>query len=1676
MSPAEGSEEKSGFLSKLKKPFKSHSRSSSNVEPESPRSTKSSSKSTTSNAHENIHELAYAEGQRRAEQEHKRRNKNAVYGNSNEVDGYGATSSKGRVISASSMGKLVTRPPKVNRQPVEKDRGGDFANEKLPTEVAAGENDHSKDLYAGTTDDVKNNAQGMTENHNPAYANDAVATQGTGVFFNPKDTQGGVYGSDYDGKHTEATRAEVARDRNLKTVPAAYQEQQEEEKKLEDVKKQAYDAGKAEGSKEKPKSSSTSKSQDKDTEPLSAEGKHEDPSEIHQQNKSAYNDGGVTAVADRVHQKQKTTGGTTGVASGGAAAAAAAASSSHHDKSPEVAANSNKDIGGTAGITKQATSGVPSSSSAPSHSTKGANKGETNVIAEAAAVGAGAGAADLGVKGTGKYSAAGSGASKHEVSSSAFGTTTPLGKSSGTGTKSANAPALNAGVPPSSKDFDYDREIQELDKKINETQKQINQLHGKAPNTTGAADDASTAALYHEPIDTPTGKNNSGYLAAGAGAAAGAAAAVAGYVGLGKKSPSNGTLETNDAYNEGVSKASYDSGAVAAKNGENYAAEPKDKNATANTNSGFSGVVGSFANNTMGLDSKETFDDYEVVNKSDATEKPSDLETNNKSTHHEGDGADKPGLLDGAAGAAAAVGAVAAGALGIDALKSSEADSESTKGTYQDSPELTKDSAYTKKADANLPADNLSKSTGNSYADSTTSSGGLINSAKMAVASVGAATAGAFGYEGYTAATSGPEYDKIVVNDAYEAGKEKAHNEKSILAEAEAAGREKANKEKKDKELKTGNQRSVQSPNLEELPDSEEESNSSGILGSVLGSAAAAVGYGGYKKSQVDDSSKDGSSKGPDYEKSPEKDISDKGKDATTENPVKGTSAKGPEYTDSQKDTVPTHDLAKQDPGQSSSSSKGYLATAGAVLGAAAGAVGYNSVKGPGNNTHDKSLLQEAEEHFDDVKEAPKHKTNKTVDDVGNDNSGAVGGVQEVPGLVPSTASEDDSKNKSSTTSAPSTTESDVAAYNKKHGHVNDKRNLIEIATDHDPKLKEVDLHKSAPGTKVGEDADSQGKSDDVQAVPLSTMQNQNEFIRTGGKKGSLNDSDGKKKTPIETDGVDSTTSGQKKKPVEGALGSSSSSSGAKPAEDVGDKDGYASSTYSADSAITKSRQQNTAPASKTSSDRGGVAAPLAGAAGGAAGYGAYEHNESSKSKTSETANSKPKDLSQADKEEFYAAGVHQGSYEAGQVHAAQEGSLQHQKKSTATAPASGATPSNSAAKQGLVVEVIGIHDRKTASKVAEKASKELAQQGYDLSSGKLVVNADTKEVYKIEEGASQAKANLSSSGAPGVVGVVGAAGAAGVAEGANQPKHTLSTGGDVAGIAGVVGAAGAAGVAAGATANKSAGVSSGQFKSATKPYNSETETKNEALSDPNLYHNEHENAKERLSRAAHDGTLGNVTDDKGGHGAAAAAGAAGIGAITAGTAYHNSHKNNTKKEEPNGTRENIPVTVHGNMNPKEAQAIAVGTVNKLKAEPEKLADIEQLNIDVSKGKVYDENGNVVDTITQNKTSKKSAPAVSSAPAANSTSAGSSTGASSKSAPYAGAATGAAGVATAMGSGATTTESTGTTNGTSTGTSKSINGADTLNGSSGNATESKLPQNDGVEDTSNVTMPGTFVW
>ena len=61
------------------------------------------------------------------------------------------------------------------------------------------------------------------------------------------------------------------------------------------------------------------------------------------------------------------------------------------------------------------------------------------------------------------------------------------------------------------------------------------------------------------------------------------------------------------------------------------------------------------------------------------------------------------------------------------------------------------------------------------------------------------------------------------------------------------------------------------------------------------------------------------------------------------------------------------------------------------------------------------------------------------------------------------------------------------------------------------------------------------------------------------------------------------------------------------------------------------------------------------------------------------------------------------------------------------------AAESRTSNKDDLVV-VIGIEDREEALNTAKKASKKLDAKGVDLTTGKLVINANTKEIYKAEE------------------------------------------------------------------------------------------------------------------------------------------------------------------------------------------------------------------------------------------------------------------------------------------------------------------------------------------------------
>lgn len=79
-------------------------------------------------------------------------------------------------IPASSSGRLVSKAPKISRNPIAKSYGGDYSNGKDPV-----------DLTQGDT---------PIENTDPQYSNFSETIEGDGSFFEPKDTQGGIYKKD----------------------------------------------------------------------------------------------------------------------------------------------------------------------------------------------------------------------------------------------------------------------------------------------------------------------------------------------------------------------------------------------------------------------------------------------------------------------------------------------------------------------------------------------------------------------------------------------------------------------------------------------------------------------------------------------------------------------------------------------------------------------------------------------------------------------------------------------------------------------------------------------------------------------------------------------------------------------------------------------------------------------------------------------------------------------------------------------------------------------------------------------------------------------------------------------------------------------------------------------------------------------------------------------------------------------------------------------------------------------------------------------------------------------------------------------------------------------------------------------------------------------------------------
>lgn len=457
-------------------------------------------------------------------------------------------SGSGRVIASNKMGKVLTSPPKVSRRPVDKAPPGDYANEKLPM------------------DDSLVNENSIYSNTHPTYGDDAATKSGTGYFYDPIDTQGGVYGAmanqnDHSNvnPHSDATRAHLDRELNLKTVPSAYQEQekqrQQEEKEMEKQKQ-----------KEKEEHDQQVRHKQEHAAEMAAVGggggdgddssetKNLGPQEIHNKNKSLYNPEGITTG-----QKEW-----------------------NDDPSPDITMDPEESQG--------------------SVSMRGAG-----AAGAGAAAGAAAGAGGAAMYGSGdKAEKTGN---KAEASGKSGKSGAKSGAKSGPESKTTGAAAGpgSAGVPPSSSQFDYDKEMNRLDKNQASTESQLNDLQGdkasdKASNTSNSSDNTAKVGVV-------------GGLAAGA---AGAAALAKSYF-TGKSEHS----EVNESYQAGVISAAYDAGKEAAHNEKNApkTLDPKDK-------------------------SKDL----------DSSSKDLDSESNSESKS-------SPGLFGGALGAVGAAGAVVTGTV-----------------------------------------------------------------------------------------------------------------------------------------------------------------------------------------------------------------------------------------------------------------------------------------------------------------------------------------------------------------------------------------------------------------------------------------------------------------------------------------------------------------------------------------------------------------------------------------------------------------------------------------------------------------------------------------------------------------------------------------------------------------------------------------------------------------------------------------------------------------------------------------------------------------------------------------------------------------------------------------------------------------------------------------------------
>ena len=977
------------------------------------------------------------------------------------------------VIAESSVGRVVTSPPRRSREPLEHTIPGDFANEKRPT-------DSTVVVGGGAAAAGSGNAASGAQSTNasvdaPRYTDGAETVKGSGKYFDPKDTQGGVLGATKTDKdadaYNERTKAEYHDLSNLKTKPSYPEGTVEKGGDLETVKNLAYEEGKKKGKLDGDNGAFGTSNQSSTN--FSSNSNPVEEKEIHQENKSAYNPGGVSAVfeenttgpqATKSNAKSGSSGNTAaGVASGAAAGA------------------------GLAGVA------ASSGNSKQSSNDKSSSKGVYDIS-----------------------DAQGKDIPRNEIDHSSYKNT-----SSGLGSENlaAGSAATSSQIPASSNN--EKQSLSDLEKKISETDARIRQLKQDPSN-------ASTYAVHDEPIaapelkdiddghnqvsytdtrnattatkvdnSSPEGVNSAGSagIAAGATGALGAAAA---YLGLSKGNKDTEPSDTaySGAFKENqtstLSKNAPTREVPASSYNEGQLKGLKDELYQAGYNQGKDIYAGIDKNSTKHRDAL-------IAGNSDG--KGDNVNRSLDPSSTSSSGSSRPENSKEQAEAIAAAGAGGFGAFGYGSSTSKGANattgnanlaSESGKTGYHDGSknDLSKEAYQAGKAKANAE-----KNATASHVPRTEAYEAGKDKAKTdknaiagAVPTGEAYQAGkAKGYNEKDSSTSA-----VPRAEAYQAGKTQGYEDKDISAstvpreQAYQAGKNKAETERDSSTLK-------QSGDTLASTDSETSSPSKGYLAAAGAAIGGAVGYAfggkGPKENHVDDSLiEDAEKVDPTISKLPQHKVDDKElkrettlsrdatfdekelvasndrkiweKDADNYNKQHGFvsgNSKTPSHdsslnatnrsatsTESNYDSgKPYSSSAEKQSQGSDSSEKGYLAAAGAAIG---GAVGY-AFGGKGSskeNEVDDSLIEDAEKVDPAISKLPPHKVDK--DQLKKETTLSHDATFDDKELVAS----NDRK----------IWEKETDDYNKKHGFTNQTDSLIQEAAEVDPSITQLPAHK----------------------------------------------------------------------------------------------------------------------------------------------------------------------------------------------------------------------------------------------------------------------------------------------------------------------------------------------------------------------------------------------------------------------------------------------------------------------------------------------------------------------------------------------------------------------------------------------------------------------------------------